>query len=127
MSMNTKAIVGAAALMCGAGAASYWLGYLQGRSSTNRSPNALNAPAGSTATDKFNRPMPLSPPSPEVLPQQAQAWDYKTVEAEMSESDLRQRMQDWSREGWMVLSISKPLRQPDGTILRRSELRRARQ
>ena len=53
-------------------------------------------------------------------------WEYKTVEQAMSETDLRQNMDQWQREGWAVLSISKALPQPDGTVHRKVELRRAK-
>ena len=53
-------------------------------------------------------------------------WEYKNVEQAMSQTDLRQNMDQWQREGWAVLSISKALPQPNGTIHRKVELRRAK-
>jgi hypothetical protein len=57
----------------------------------------------------------------------AAGWEYKTVEEPMSEAELRQHMGQWQREGWAVLSISKALPQPDGTVHRKVELKRAGQ
>lgn len=42
-----------------------------------------------------------------------------------SETDVREHYDTWAREGWAVQSLSGPLPQADGTILRRAELARA--
>lgn len=60
-------------------------------------------------------------------PTQSDGWEYKTVDKAMSEAELRQHMQQWQQEGWAVLSISRALPQPDGTVHRKVELRKARQ
>ena len=39
-----------------------------------------------------------------------------------TDDDLRQYLDQWRREGWNVLSISKPMPQPDGTIKRTADL-----
>jgi hypothetical protein len=44
----------------------------------------------------------------------------------MSEAELRQGLEQWQRDGSMVLSISKPRPPPDGTVHRKVELKRAR-
>ena len=54
----------------------------------------------------------------------ATAWDYKTVEFQ---TDLRQQMSEWQREGWVVLNVSGPITQKDGTITRKASLKRAKQ
>lgn len=59
-------------------------------------------------------------------PNQDAGGECKTVERAMSETDLRQQMDQWQREGWAVLSISKPLPQPDGTVHRKVELKKTR-
>ena len=47
----------------------------------------------------------------------------RTVEfVQHSEADLREHYAQWAREGWAVESLSAPLPQADGTILRRAEL-----
>jgi hypothetical protein len=51
--------------------------------------------------------------------------EYRTVEfVQKSESDIREHMAQWQREGWSVMSISKPLPRADGTVLRSAELSR---
>jgi hypothetical protein len=56
----------------------------------------------------------------------AASAETKTVEfVESSQSDFHQRMVQWNREGWLVLSFSARLPQPDGTVLRRVKLSRA--
>ena len=53
------------------------------------------------------------------------AVEYRTAEfVQKSESDIREHMAQWQREGWNVMSISKPLPQADGTVIRRAELSR---
>jgi len=47
----------------------------------------------------------------------------QTVEfVEKSAADLREHREQWRHEGWVVLSVSAPIRQADGTIRRRVEL-----
>jgi len=120
---SMKRIIYAAALMCAAVTASYWLGYQQGRTSTNRTLSVASSPPRTTAPVKIT--VSSEPPTEREL--QAGAWAYKTVQKEMSEADLRQQMQRWSREGWAVLSISGALPQQDGAIHRKVELRKAKQ
>jgi hypothetical protein len=61
------------------------------------------------------------------------AWEYKTVERLEStdqaerERQLRLQMQDFQREGWLVVSFSKPVPQTDGTLHRKYEVKRIRQ
>lgn len=56
--------------------------------------------------------------------------EYKTVEVEESTdqeraiAQMKERMQHFQAEGWIVLSVSKPLPQSDGTIHRKYSLRR---
>jgi hypothetical protein len=58
-------------------------------------------------------------------PQPAQSPERRTVEfEEKSDSDLRERMAQWQKEGWAVLSVSKRLPQADGTVHRKAELAR---
>ena len=53
------------------------------------------------------------------------AWEYKTVEVEeSSDAQMKETMQEFRREGWLLLWASKPLPQPDGTIHREYELKR---
>ena len=54
----------------------------------------------------------------------ATAWDYKTVEFQ---TDQRQQMSEWQREGWLVLNTSGAITQKDGTITRKASLKRAKQ
>jgi hypothetical protein len=59
-------------------------------------------------------------------PQPAQSPERRTVEfEEKSDFDLRERMAQWQKEGWAVLSVSKRLPQADGTVHRKAELARA--
>ena len=47
----------------------------------------------------------------------------RTIEIEeKSAADLREYREQWRREGWIVLSVSAPLRQADGTVRRKVEL-----
>jgi hypothetical protein len=103
-SMNAKGIVIGAVLLCVAVAGSYWLGYQRGRNSPFRTPLHVET----------------SPPAPVVNTRIS-----KTVVQEIQDSDLRQHMQEWNRQGWAVLSISKPLTNQDGTIVRRVQLKAA--
>ena len=51
--------------------------------------------------------------------------EHKTDEfVEKSDTDVREHMAQWAREGWAVQSISPRLVQNDGTVLRRAELTR---
>jgi hypothetical protein len=55
----------------------------------------------------------------------SQEMENKTVEfVQNSEADVRHRMEQWGQEGWTVLSISEPMPQSDGTVLRRAQLSR---
>jgi hypothetical protein len=60
------------------------------------------------------------------------ASEHKTViktESSVPEQragQLQQWMQEFQREGWAVLSVSKPQPQPDGTVRREYRLKRAR-
>ncbi len=60
-------------------------------------------------------------------------WDHKTVEMVVSaepgraKEQLRQQMQAFQAQGWVVLAVSKPLPQNDGTVIRRYELKREKQ
>jgi hypothetical protein len=54
----------------------------------------------------------------------ATALDYKTVEFQ---TDQRQQMSEWQREGWLVLNTSGAITQKDGTITRKASLKRAKQ
>lgn len=61
------------------------------------------------------------------------ALEYKTVEVEESPDkeraigQIQEKMLEFQREGWAVLSVSKPLPQPDGTVHRKYSLSRAKQ
>jgi len=51
--------------------------------------------------------------------------EHKTVELiEKGESQIRQHYEKWNSHGWAVVSVSKPLPRPDGTVLRKVELAR---
>ena len=53
------------------------------------------------------------------------AVEHRTVEfIERTESDMRQHMAQWAREGWSVSSVSARLPQADGTVHRKAELSR---
>ena len=55
----------------------------------------------------------------------APSVDPKTVEfVERSENEVREQMARWAREGWNLHSISKPMPQADGTVIRRAEISR---
>ena len=96
------------------------------RDSKNQSPDRVTLVHSTPAVVETNQPMEqLLPPSQSAAPEDP-AWDYKTVDKEMSEIELRQQMQEWSREGWAVVSISKSLTQADGTTHRRVKLRKAK-
>ena len=60
-----------------------------------------------------------------ALDRAAAALEHKTDEfVEKSDTDLRQHMAQWARDGWNVQSISPRQVQADGTVLRRAELTR---
>lgn len=96
------------------------------RDSTNPSPDGVSALGSTPAVVETNQPVDKVVPRSQTSKPEDPAWDYKTVDKEMSESELRQQMQEWSQEGWTVLSISKTLPQSDGTTHRRVELRKAK-
>jgi hypothetical protein len=104
--MKTKRMVRFATSTCLAIHACLWLGCQRDGGAASDAPIVARAASASTNTA---------------------GWEYKTVEEAMSESELRQQMGQWQREGWAVLSISKPLPQPDGTVHRKVELKRTRQ
>jgi len=52
-------------------------------------------------------------------PSPAQRWKVEWGEPS---TDLREHMAEWTREGWKVVSISRPLPQADGTVHRQAEL-----
>jgi len=53
--------------------------------------------------------------------------EHRAVEfMQKSESDIREHLAQWQQEGWNVMSLSKPLPQADGTVLRRAELTRSK-
>ena len=60
------------------------------------------------------------------------AWEYKTIEVDEAPdrdraiAQMKETMQKFQQEGWLVLAISKPLPQPDGTIHRSYSLKKAR-
>jgi len=57
---------------------------------------------------------------------QEPALKRRTVEfAEKSDTDIREHMAEWAREGWKVLSLSARLPQEDGTVHRKAVLSRA--
>ena len=99
--MKTKTIICVAGLLCAVIAASFWLVYQHGRSSTSDTLRE-SSPPRDTAT----------------------AWEHKTVEFQ---TDLRQQMSEWQREGWVVLNVSGSITQKDGTIARKASLKRAKQ
>jgi len=45
---------------------------------------------------------------------------------ESSDAQMKETMQEFRREGWLLLWASKPLPQPDGTIHRKYDLKRAK-
>src|SRR5262245_65089590 len=85
--------------------ASSWVGCQHDKSSTSPAPSVTSAPSKDAPTD----------------------WEYKTVEKELPDSDLRKQMQEWSDQGWKVVSVSAPIHQADGTVWRKTELKRATQ
>jgi hypothetical protein len=99
--MKTKKVICVAALIVAAVAASSWLGSQYRRSSTSRTLNEVG-------------PLPRTNDT---------AWEYKTVE---STKQQNQQMQEFQTEGWLILSISEPLPQTDGTIRRKYKLKRTR-
>jgi hypothetical protein len=54
------------------------------------------------------------------------AADDQTIEKEILDADFNQRMQEWQREGWIVLSFSGPIRHEDGTIHRKVTLKKGK-
>jgi hypothetical protein len=108
--MKTKTILCVVTVAFAAVAASIWLGYHQGGTSTNSPPLEGSSP-----------PMTNGP-----------SREYKTVEREFSRDSaisgeqINQQMQAFADEGWAVASASAPLPQPDGTIHRKFEVSRAK-
>jgi len=109
--MKAKGIICLAVLICAAVGAVFWLDLAHDP-----------GPANDTPTVKGS-----SPETNEV------AWEFKTVERQESpdqaerQRQLRQQMQDFEREGWLVVSFSAPLPQADGTLHRKYEVKRVRQ
>lgn len=90
------------------------LGWTLGRSSAR-------GDAGGTLTIRFSPDGKADSYSARTFP----ATENRTIEfAAESEKDLRVRMEQWQQEGWKVLSVSKPLPQPDGGVKRKAELSR---
>lgn len=104
--MRTKSIISIAALI---GVAAILVIWLRNQRPTAGNPSEINH-LGHVET---------ASPSPIET-----AWEYKTVDEEMSGADVQRNMQQWNEEGWAVLSISGPLRQADGTVHRKASLRR---
>jgi len=52
--------------------------------------------------------------------------EHKTVELieNAGETKLLQHSEEWNNAGWAIVSVSKPLPRPDGTVLRKVELTR---
>lgn len=124
MHMKAKRIIFIAALGLASIGAGWWLSHRDG-GLTNQARNGIGPASASpapTASDRQPTPLPLPR---EDQPGQAQPGDYRTIEEAMSEADLRRHLQEWARDGWNVLSISKPLPQADGTIHRKVELQKA--
>lgn len=124
--MKAKRIIGLAAAGFVAIAVAWWVSHRDRSNLTGRAVTGISQPASHPATATSNGQLSPSAPPRDASPEQTEAWDYRTVEEEMSNDDLRQHMQEWAREGWAVLAISRPLPQPDGTLHRKVELRRAR-
>ena len=99
--MKTRTTIGLVALFCAGLTGGYWLGYQHARIHIDRTLHEA-APPTNTPT----------------------AWEEKTV---VTTNDLRQQMSQWQREGWMVLSLSAPVTQKDGTISRTAHVKRAKQ
>jgi hypothetical protein len=108
--MNTKQVICVTALVCAAVSATSWLGCERSSSSNS------SALRDDSSMSKNNDP----------------GWEYKSVETVISPDpeqqigQLKQQMQGFAQDGWLVLSSSKPLAQPDGTMNRKYELKRAR-
>jgi hypothetical protein len=97
--MWKKKIICLSALTCAAATAGSWV-----------ASQTLSAEAFSTRAD-------------------AVVWEYRPAALEMAshpEQQLRQRLRDFHREGWAVVSVSEPVPQEDGTVCRTYELRRAK-
>jgi hypothetical protein len=77
-------------------------------------------------------PVPTTAQTP-TLGTAGAAWEYKTVElqespdGERAMGQMKEAMQEFRREGWLVLRNSQPLPQPDGTTHRKYALKRAKQ
>ena len=51
--------------------------------------------------------------------------EQKTVKVTLQQrEDLKDKLNDWAREGWMVLSVSPTVPQPDGTYVVTANLAR---
>jgi hypothetical protein len=109
--MNAKILLGIAALVCLAAAAAPLVGCQRSAASPRIAATAQEPPARTGDA----------------------APEYKTVEVvespdeEQAIAQLKERQQQFQREGWAVLSVSKPLPQSDGTIHRQYTLSRAKQ
>jgi hypothetical protein len=108
--MKTKNLILTSVLACIALSASVWLGRHVGNSSTNDVRNEANPTTDTNAN----------------------AWEDMTViqvvltDPHKDITQLRNQMQEFQRNGWAVVFISKPELQQDGTVHRKWNLRRPR-
>ena len=82
-----------------------FVGCQSNQSSASATPNMVSSPPKSTTP----------------------GWEYKTVEKNLSEVELRKQIGEWSEQGWAVLNVSAPIQQADGTVHRKINLGRAQQ
>jgi hypothetical protein len=114
--MKTSTILGVALIIAAIGAG-FWL-YVQ-RSGTSTSPSIHNAGASPPpSTTAASAPPVQSIPSPRATAEGKEPGPDEIVEKEMQIPNVPQQMEEWSKQGVTIFSISGPHPQPDGTTTR---------